>query len=849
MDQGTSAALTSTEAARRLREIGPNVPPGRARRSTARRVVDQLRDPMILLLQVAAVLSAVLQDWPSTVIILAVVVFNTSVGVLQQHRADRVMDELDQMAAPSAVVRRDDSLATVPASDVVPGDHVVLSAGDLVPADAVVLESHDLEVDESPVTGESLPVRHAAGDELAAGGRTTHGRAVVEVTRTGASSSLGRIASLLVAEGARPTPLQRRLTRLSRGLVVLVVTLTGVVVVIGLVQGRPWGEMVLVGLSLTVAALPESLPAVVTIALAVGAHRMAQRNVVVRALPAVETLGSVTVVATDKTGTITEGRMQGQALWVSGTRLDAGPGRILPPDGSSARSYVAPEAVVRLLRDVALCNDATFTLDGTGTSTAAGDPLDHALLDLASAANVDAERIRRAWPRTGEIPFDHEARSMTTHHLSPASGPLTVCKGAPEAVLGLLPAGSADRGAAGSAVAAMAGSGLRVIAVADTEDGAEWHLAGLVGIGDPPRASAVGVVSTLRRAGIRLVLVTGDHAGTAAAVAREVGIAGPGEPTVEGDALDDVPPERRRDLTVVARVAPEQKVHVVQWLQEAGEVVAMLGDGVNDAPALRRADIGVAAGLTGTGVAKEAADLVLADDELASVVAAVEEGRRIFANIRAFLLYAVSGGLAEVAVMVAGGLVGLPVPLLPGQILWINLLTHGMVGVAFGAEPLDPRQMTEPPRPPAEAVFTRTALVRLVVVTVVLAAVALTAGALTDGSQDLRRTAVFLTLGAGQLGVALALRSSRRGSGVRARGLEVSVAGAALLMAAAVWLAPLQTLVHTVSLSPRDALVAVAVATLPGALLRLWVRAAAGREATGGPGLTPAGPPPARHEA
>ncbi|NPC44064.1 cation-translocating P-type ATPase C-terminal domain-containing protein [Nocardioides sp. zg-1230] len=275
---------------------------------------------------------------------------------------------------------------------------------------------------------------------------------------------------------------------------------------------------------------------------------------------------------------------------------------------------------------------------------------------------------------------------------------------------------------------------------------------------------------------------------------------------------------------MVARVAPEQKVHVVQWLQEAGEVVAMLGDGVNDAPALRRADIGVAAGLTGTGVAKEAADLVLADDELASVVAAVEEGRRIFANIRSFLLYAVSGGLAEVAVMVAGGLVGLAVPLLPGQILWINLLTHGMVGVAFGAEPLDPRQMAQPPRPPTEAVFTRPALVRLVVVTAALAAAALTAGALTHGSDDLRRTAVFVALGAGQLGVALALRASRSGAGASGRGLEVSVLGAALLMAAAVWLPPLQALLDTRSLPLDVAVVAVAVAAVPGVLLRVWLR-------------------------
>ena len=825
MDARASTALSSAEAARRLRTVGPNVPPARARRSTALRVADQLRDPMIVLLQLAALLGAVLRDWPSTAIILAVVVFNTTVGVHQQHRADRVMDELEQMAAPTAVVRRDDALVTVPAGEVVPGDHVSLTAGDLVPADAVVLQAHDLEVDESPVTGESLPVLHGPGDELPAGGRTTHGRAVVEVTRTGASSSLGRIAAMLQEGGTRQTPLQRRLTGLSRGLAVLVVTLTAVVVVLGLVQGRPWGEMLLVGLSLTVAALPESLPAVVTIALAVGAHRMARRHVIVRALPAVETLGSVTVVATDKTGTITEGRMRGQALWVAGVRLDAGADGIRAADAARALPH---DALERLLRDVVLCNDATSGAGAAGTSRVAGDPLDHAVLELASLAGLDVEGTRVAWPRTGEVPFDHAARRMTTHHLSPEAGHLSVCKGAPEAVLALVTASAAETGAARPAVEEMAGSGLRVIAVADSADGVEWHLSGLVGIGDPPRSSAVGVVRTLQRAGIRLVLVTGDHAGTAGAVARSVGIAQPGDTTVEGDALAEVPPERRRELTVVARVVPEQKVHVVQWLQEAGEVVAMLGDGVNDAPALRRADIGVAAGLTGTGVAKEAADLVLADDELASVVAAVEEGRRIFAHIRAFLLYAVSGGLAEVAVMVAGSLVGLAVPLLPGQILWINLLTHGMVGVAFGSEPLDPRQMDQPPRPPSEAVFTRPGLVRLVVVTAVLAIVALAAGALTEGSTDLRRTAVFVALGAGQLGVALALRASRPGTGFAERGLEVSVAGAALLMAAAVWLGPLQALLHTEPLPLDVAVAAVAVAAVPGVLLRLWVRSRPG---------------------
>jgi P-type Ca2+ transporter type 2C len=824
--------LTSDQAAALLREVGANHPPEPHRRSTAARVGDQLRDPMILLLQGAAVLSALLRDWSSTAIIATVVVFNTTVGVLQQHRADRVMAELGRLSAPTALARRDGVLATVPASQLVPGDEVVLASGDVVPADGVVVEAHDLEVDESPVTGESLPVPRREDEELLAATRVTRGRGVVVLTRTGAASSLGRIASLIVGVGARPTPLQRRLTRLSRTLVVLVVALTVVVVGLGVAQGRPWGEMVLVGLSLTVAAVPESLPAVVTIALALGAHRMAQRHVVVRALPAVETLGSVTVVATDKTGTITEGRMSAQALWVAGERLEvagsgyAPAGEVRAGDGAPPAD---PVALGRLLRDVVLCNDADLVCDDDGEWSVVGDTLEGALLALAGRGGVDAYTVRSQWPRTGEDPFDHATRAMTSRHRGVEGQTLWVRKGAPEVVLRAVGGPQAPPGQAQEQVlavaGALAGAGLRVIAVADSTDGRAWRLVGLVGIGDAPRAAAREVVATLRRAGIRLVLVTGDHAGTAGAVAEQVGIAGPGEAApVEGHELAAVPPDVRRARTVVARVVPEQKVHVVEWLQEAGEVVAMLGDGVNDAPALRRADIGVAAGRSGSEVAKEAADLVLTDDELGSVVAAVEEGRRIYANIRAFLLYAVSGGLAEVGVMVAGSLVGLAVPLLPGQILWINLLTHGLVGVAFGSEPIDDREMTLPPRPPTEPVFTRPALVRLAWVTLALVVAALAAGALTSGADDVRRTAIFAALGVGQLGVALALRARRgRPAGAErgGHGVDLAVLLALALLAAAVWVPPLRGLVHTAAIDLRTTLVALAAGVVPGAMLQL----------------------------
>ncbi|RYP82691.1 cation-transporting P-type ATPase [Nocardioides guangzhouensis] len=812
--------LTTEEAARRLASYGPNRPPPAPRRTLAASIGTQLRDPMILLLLGAGTLTALLHDLPDTVIIAAVVVFNTVTGVVQEVRADRAVAALRDLAPAHTHAWRDGAVVEVAAADVVPGDRLSLAAGDVVPADGEVLEARQLQLDESMMTGEAVPVDRGPGEDLDGGTLVTRGRADVLVTRTGAASGLGRLAALIAASPSPPTPLQRRLSQLSRILVGVVGALTAVVVVIGLAQGRGIAEMAVVGVSLAVAAVPESLPAVVAVALALGAHRMARRNAVVRRLPAVETLGSVTVIASDKTGTLTEGRMVAERLWtpageyvVSGHGYDASRGGITALGADGAGPADDP-GLPRLLRDGVLCNDALLRGDGPGT-TVIGDPLEGALLVVAGKGGLPADGTRDAWPRVSEVPFDHETRRMTTVHRprDDAGARLTVCKGAPEAVLGLL-GGSASAARAATAAERLAAEGYRVLAVADTRDpdGAEvWSLAGLIGIDDPPREHIPAVVEATRRAGIRLLLVTGDHPATANAIARRVGLVG----------ADGEPPPG----TVLARVRPEQKVAVVEDLQGDGEVVAMLGDGVNDAPALKRADIGVAAGLGGTQVAREAADLVLLDDNLSTVVAAVEEGRRIFANIRAFLLYAVSGGAAEVGVMVAGPLLGIVQPLLPAQILWINLLTHGLTGVAFGAEPADPSEMSRPPRSASASIFTRTFVRLLALAATLLVVTSLFVGVHASTEPHVQRTAIFLTLGLGQLAVAWAIRARpERRTGVR--GLELALVGAAGLLVLGTLVPLLQELLGTATPSPAILAAAVAGAAVPGLVLR-W---AVGRE-------------------
>ncbi|GAW50897.1 MULTISPECIES: cation-translocating P-type ATPase [unclassified Nocardioides] len=820
------AGLSSADAESRLREFGPNLPPRARPRSFVSRVVGQLRDPTILLLIAAAVVVTVLGDVTDAGIIAAVVVLNTAIGVVQEMRAATALAALDELSAPQATVRRDGRLVRVSGADVVPGDLLRLEAGDIVAADGELTAAAGLQVDESAMTGESVPVGRGIGEPVLGGTVVTRGRGGAVVTRTGADSGLGRIATSLLATGIRPTPLQVRLARLSRQLVVLTLALAALVLGLGLLRGEPLDDMVILAVSLAVAAIPESLPAVVSIALALGAYRMARHSALVRRLPAVETLGSVTVLASDKTGTLTEGRMVVQELWT--------------PDGSwlvTGRGYGAdgellgtadPATLDLMMRDLVLCNDARIDGPQAGEWAVIGDPMEASLLVAATKHDGSVLGSRGAWPRVDEVPFDSGTKQMTTVHRG-ADSWLVVCKGAPEAVLDRLadPSGADEaRRIAGE----LAARGFRVLAVADAsydvspgagELNSGLVLRGLAALSDPARETAREVVEACRAAGIRTVMITGDHPATARAIAEELTITREGPEVADGDQVRRGEHLDRVDrIGVYARTQPENKVDIVAAWQRRGDVVAMTGDGVNDAPALRRADIGIAMGERGTEVARQAADLVLADDDLRTVVVAVGEGRRIYANIRRFLRYGLSGGLAEVLVLVVGPFVGMALPLGPAQILWINMVTHGLPGVAFGGEPMDPDDMRRPSPPPERSVLGRGLVTQILATGALIAAVAVVAG-LTCPDADAVQTWVFLSLGLAQLGVALALRAPRSGPAWRSRGLEGAVVLAGLFQVAAVVWSPLQRLLGTVAISPVHAAALLALSAIPGVALAL----------------------------
>jgi P-type Ca2+ transporter type 2C len=808
------AGLSERQAAEVRVRVGANVIPEPARPGVLARVLAQLRDLMIMLLLAAAVLAVVLGDVTDTTVIVAVIVLNTGVGLAQELRAERSLAALRRMSAPSARVMRDGRRVVVPVAEVVPGDVVLLDAGDIVPADATLLRSHGVQADEAALTGESVPVDKASEDEVHAGTVITRGRGTAVVSRTGPASSLGRIAALLSEQRPRPTPLQRRLGALGRTLALAALVLSAVVAVAGLLRGQPFAEMVLTGVSLAVAAVPESLPAVVTLALALGAHRMARRAAVVRALPAVETLGSVTVLATDKTGTLTEGRMLVERVWTPVTGDLAVTGSGYDPEGTIEPAQ--PGALDALLRDVVLCNDADLRPpdDERPRWQPMGDPTEAALLALAVKGGLGPDRLRSAFPRQAEVPFDSTTKLMITAHRGP-DGWLVVAKGAPEVLLDRVqPGAEVDR--AHAVAARLARAGHRVLAVADRElpagpqpaiGGAEpmLRLAGLVAITDPPRPAARAVVETFQRAGVRLLLITGDHPHTARALAERVGI--PGE-VATGDG------HRRDDVSVYARTRPEQKLEIVRNWQDRGHVVAMTGDGVNDAPALRRADIGVAMGGEGTEVAQQAADLILTDDNLGTVAAAIEEGRRIYANVRTFLRYALSGGVAEVLVMLFGPLLGMPLPLLPAQILWVNMLTHGLPGVALGAEPASRGIMRAAPRSPQEFVLGGGLWQRVAWTGALIGAITLGVGAWAQATGRPWQSLVFVCLGLAQLGIAMALRQP--GSRRRLRFLDLAVAGSVLLQLAGIYLPPLRALLGTHPVTAADLALVAAVAAVPG---------------------------------
>jgi Ca2+-transporting ATPase len=842
--------LSNDEVHRRQREVGPNELGAEAVRSPFLLFGAQFANTMIVVLLIAAVVTVAVGEVKDAIVITAIVVLNAAIGFVQEYRAERAMAALRTMTSPNARVARDGVQATVPAEQLVPGDVILLEAGDLVPADARLVECPNLKVNESALTGESVPVDKTpdamevtAGQLIAEranlvfrGTAVVYGRGRAVVVETGMTTALGRIAGLLKAHQAPQTPLQRRLTVLGRWLAAASLVVCVVVFVAGVLRGEDVTLMFLTAVSLAVAAIPEALPAVVTISLALGAQRMTHHNAIIRKLPAVETLGSVTVICTDKTGTLTQSRMLVERIWtlegeVQVTGAGYEPAGSLTTEGHEAP--VGPDSLVgRMLIAGALCNDATLIAPTTidESWTVGGDPTEGALLAVAAKAGFEPGRVHHDWPRIAEIPFDSDRKLMTTVHRKrdDATG-IVATKGALESVLETAGRVAGPDGeqvltdeiseAFLDQASRYASDGYRVLALGGRplHDGKLSDLAaseqdlvlyGVVAMADPPRPESKAAVAACKAAGITPVMITGDHAATGEAIAARLGFLD-GKRVMTGTQLSAEGAEGLADhvdsVAVYARTSPDQKLDIVKAWQARGDIVAMTGDGVNDAPALRAADIGVAMGGAGTEVAKEAADMVLTDDNFATIVTAVGEGRRIYDNIRRFVRYTLTSNSGEIWVMFLGPFIGLPLPLLPVHILWINLVTDGLPGLALGLEPAERDVMRRPPRPPSENVFARGLWQHVLFVGLLMGAIPLGLGLWGHQTDRPWQTMVFTSLALLQLGNALAVRSevdSLRILGLRSnRALLVTVAATVALQLVVIYWGPFQSLLDVEALS------------------------------------------------
>jgi Ca2+-transporting ATPase len=828
LETGLENGLAHEEAGRRLAVHGENVLAEGARRSPWLMLLGQFTDFMILVLLAAAIVAGVIGEPEDSVVIVVIVVLNAIIGFVQEYRAEKTMAALRRLGAPHARVLRGGQVADVAARELVPGDLVLLEAGNIVPADLRLVEAARLKVQEAALTGESVPVdkqvQPLESADAALGDRTnmaykgtivTYGRGRGIVAATGMATELGRIATLLQSATEGQTPLQRRLAHFGKRLAIAALGICAIVFVAGMLRGEPLVLMFLTAVSLAVAAIPEALPAVVTVALAMGAGKMATRNALVRRLPAVESLGSVTTICSDKTGTLTQNRMRVARLWVgSDQRVTADE----VPEG-----WHWPQ----LLRAMALCNDAEEGSSGE----LQGDPTETALHAAAKEAGFDKAALAATMPRVMELPFDSDRKRMTTVHRD-GDGHLALTKGAPESVVprcARIATASGeeaiDRAAALAQAERMAADGLRVLALAsrrweglpegDDVDEVENGLVllGFAGLIDPPRAEAGAAVAECLTAGIKPVMITGDHPVTARAIASELGILGEGEAVIDGTELARLDPQELRSragtAAVYARVNPEQKIRIVEALQARGEIVAMTGDGVNDAPALNRADVGVAMGRSGTDVAREASHLVLLDDNFATIVTAVREGRRIYDNIRKFIRYAMTGNLGEIWTIFLAPFLGLPIPLLPIHILWVNLVTDGLPGLALAAEPGERGLMRRPPRPPAESVFAHGMWQHIVWVGLLLGGVCVATQAWAHANGVAHwQTMVFTVLAMSQLGHVMAIRSERDSlftQGIASNlPLALAVGFTVLLQLAVIYVPWLNRIFHTQPLSAAE---------------------------------------------
>jgi Ca2+-transporting ATPase len=806
LDSDLEHGLTEEQVDQRQARFGPNELQERPRRSFWQMLLDQFNQFLVLILIAAAIVSAVIgwsrysqtgdtTEFIDAAAIMAIVILNAILGVVQEGRAEEELAALKKMASPNARVLRSGHLVTVPSRDLVPGDIVVLETGNYVPADVRLVESVNLRIEEASLTGESVPVGKNAGELLPAeatlGDRhnmafmstvVTYGRGQGLVVRTGMQTEIGKIAEMIQSYEEEPTPLQIKLDQLGRTLGMVTLVICALVGIIGIVRDTQIGllfsqgigtyfrlpatvptlvEMFMVAVSLAIAAVPEGLPAVVTISLALGMQEMVRRHALIRKLPAVETLGSATAICSDKTGTLTQNAMTAVQMYVDRSLLTIS-GEGYKPEGEFLEEGTSVglegyPGMRLLLRAGLLCNDARLErIEENGTSTwrIAGDPTEGAFVVAAAKAGYWKEELGQEYPRIAEIPFDSERKRMTTFHPDPRYGHyVAYMKGAPDIVLGLCnqvledgvrrPLTAERRSNILEQNQALAANALRVLGVAfrpleeapndpgPETDEQEFTFVGLLGMIDPARPEVAAAIRTARHAGIETVMITGDYPNTALAIAKEIGLLREGDRSLTGAELEAMEEEQFEHIvekvTVYARVSPQHKVKIVDGMKAKGHVVAMTGDGVNDAPALKRSSIGVAMGITGTDVSKETADMVLTDDNYASIVSAIEQGRIIYSNIRKFVYYLLSCNMAEIAILLLAMILGWPLPLVAIQLLVLNLITDGAPALALGMEKGDPDIMDRKPRPVAEPIINRYMIVGIAVQTVAITTAVLVA--------------------------------------------------------------------------------------------------------------------------
>ena len=806
--------LTNPEATARLKQYGANELTERGITSPWAILWEQLTGKLVLILIAAAIISMVVGDYKDAIAILAIVVLNAILGVVQEYRAERAMAALKKLAVPLVKVRRENSVHEIAASQLVPGDVLMLEAGNVLPADARVIESANLRVQEAILTGESEPIEKETrvindpnaplGDQrnmVFMGTAVTYGRGQAIVVATGMQTELGKVAAMIQGVKDTATPMQKRLDQLGQRLGIAALALTVIVFTLGILAGEDVRVMFMTAISMAVALVPEGLPAVVTITLALGAQRMLKRNALIRKLPAVETLGSVTVICSDKTGTLTENRMTVTILDVAGHRIELSEQirrdtAILKKDEQPIAANEAT-AIPLLLAGGALCNDSILKPTGSGAFNAVGDPTEGALVVSAARLGLWKADLDQAWPRVGEVPFDSERKRMTTVHRVPGSLPsgaqaialaasgrshIAFTKGAVDGLLQISnavwtenriePMSETWKKRIVAASEELASKGMRVLGVAfRTLDSFapntlehDLIFVGMVGMIDPPRPEVRAAVEQARAAGIRPVMITGDHPLTAREIARQLGIASNGKILTGQEVAKLSAAELEalvEEVSVYARVSPEHKLNIVNALQKRGHIVAMTGDGVNDAPALKQANIGVAMGITGTDVSKEAAEMVLLDDNFATIVAAVEEGRTVYDNIRKFVKFSIAGNIGKILVVLVAPILGTPLPLSPFQILWMNLVTDGVLGLGLSVEPSERGVMKRAPHQPSESIFSRGLARQIAWSGVLIGAIALAVGLWAWGAGRASwQTMILSTLIFSQIFQALSVRSS-----------------------------------------------------------------------------------------